>query len=566
MRKGDEGHSMYLTISGRLVAIVPDQYGKSIIVGEIGRGESVGEMALIDEGTERSADILAIRDTVVAEITREDFNNLVAEHPGFLLRITKIIIGRLRGRLSFQKRPNNYVVFSLIIADETPAVKNSYDQLIQEIARMGPTQVVHRETLESEDIVTTSAESKEQEDHRLTMHLNELETRHDYLCLISHAYEEDDFWPNFCLRHADYSIVIYDTTLGSGKRSSEKCLDNYNSELGSNINMMLVHPSDTYLPKGTQQWYNERPMHGHYHIRHDHRPDISRIARIICGKSNGLVLSGGGAKGMAHVGVYQALEEEDIKIDYVCGTSIGSIMSALIAMDMTSQEVSDMSEKVFLNNPTPLRDFNIFPFYGLLSGRKIDRLLQDIFGDTQIEDLWIPYFCVSSDLTSAEMRLHERGELWKSIRASISLPGVFPPVIYDGHVLVDGVVFNNIPVDIITKKGVGHVIGVNLSTDEIHEVNVEELPSTLRRWWDKISGQKKFENLPNMMETISKSTFAMSDNQSRDHFDKIDLFFSPPVTQFGLMDWKSFHEISKIGYRSAKVTLEAAEDLEKFRN
>ena len=278
------------------------------------------------------------------------------------------------------------------------------------------------------------------------------------------------------------------------------------------------------------------------------------------------MLSGGGAKGIAHVGVYRALEEQNVKIDYVCGTSIGSIMAAMIAMDKSAKEVSDKSENVFLNNPTPLRDFNLFPFYGILSGRKIDLLLQETFGDIQIEDLWIPYFCVSSDLTSAKMRLHEQGPLWKSVRASISLPGVFPPVIYDGHVLVDGVVFNNIPVDIITKKGVGNVIGVNLSSDEIHKVNVEELPSTISRWWDKLTRGTKYENLPSMMETISKSTFAMSDNQSRDHFDKIDLFFSPPVTRFGLMDWKSFHKISSIGYTYAKNLMSKRDDLDEFRD
>jgi len=556
---------MFLMISGRLVAIVPDQYGKPIVVGDIGRGECVGEMALINEGAERSADILAIRDTVVAEISKTEFDKLVKKYPSFLLRVSQLVVKRLQGRLSFQKRPNNYVVFSLFIADDSENVMVAYEKLVSKISSFGETKIITPETVEKDLNSQGITEDGDNEDrHQLSLYLNELESQHEFLCLV--ADPSNVFWAELCLRHADYSLIILDVTKGSQKRESEEIFDRYTADIGSNINMMLVHPNDTVLPSNTKEWYEPRVLHGHHHLRAHHDGDISRMARIICGKSNGLVLSGGGAKGMAHVGVYRALEEQNVKVDYVCGTSIGSIMSALIAMDMSAQEVSDKSESVFLNNPTPLRDFNLFPFYGILSGRKIDELLQETFGDIQIEDLWIPYFCVSSDLTSAKMRLHEQGPLWKSVRASISLPGVFPPVIYDGHVLVDGVVFNNIPVDIITKKGVGNVIGVNLSTEEIHEVNVEELPSTMKRWWDKMTRANKYENLPSMMETISKSTFAMSDNQSRDHFDKIDLFFSPPVTQYGLMEWKSFHKISKIGYHYAKKLMDQEEDLDRFRD
>ncbi len=565
MRRGDEGDSMYLLISGRLVALVPDAVGKSIVVGEIARGESVGEMAMINEGATRTADIYTIRDSTLLEIHKTDFDVLVRKYPEFLLQISRLVVSRLQNQLSFQKQPNNFVVFSLFKADESDEVDRTIDLFIKSIEKFGVSKVIDATFVdEALGQIGISNSTNEADMHRISVLLNQLESEHDYLLLITS--KENDDWSQLCLRHSDYSMVVVDTTLGKQKRPIEQIFDDYTPDNGWNVKMLLVHPSDCKLPNGTLEWYENRKINGHHHVRAENASDISRIARIVCGRSNGLVLSGGGAKGMAHVGVYKALEEQNIKIDYVCGTSIGSIMAALIAMDMSAQEVSDMSEQVFMNNPTPLKDFNLFPFYGLLSGKKINQLLQDVFQDIQIEDLWVPYFCVSSDLTSAKMRLHEQGPLWKSIRASISLPGVFPPVIYENHVLVDGVVFNNIPVDIITKKGVGNVIGVNLDTDEIKEVNVSELPSFFQRWSSKIMRTNKYENLPNMMETIAKSTFAMSENQSRDHFGKIDLFFSPPVYHFGLMDWKSFHKISDIGYNHAFKVLEAKEDLDKFRD
>ncbi len=565
MRRGDQGESMYLLISGRLVALVPDAVGKSVVVGEISRGESVGEMALINEGATRTADIYAIRDSVLGEIHKSDFEVLIRKYPDFLLHISRLVVSRLKNQLSFQKKPNNFVVFSMFKADDSPTVNQTVDLFIQSIEKFGIAKVIDSEFIEKEIGVRGISDSETESDHqRISVMLNELESQNDYLLLISN--NANDNWSQLCLRHSDYSLVIVDTTLGKHKRPIEKIFDDYVPENGWNVKMMLVHPEDCLLPERTIDWYDDRKINGHHHVRVNNKCDISRIARIVCGRSNGLVLSGGGAKGMAHVGVYKALEEQNIQIDYVCGTSIGSIMAALVAMDMSAKEVSDMSEQVFMNNPTPVKDFNLFPFYGLLSGKKINKLLKSVFKDIQIEDLWVPYFCVSSDLTSAKMRLHETGPLWKSIRASISLPGVFPPVIYENHVLVDGVVFNNIPVDIITKKGVGNVIGVNLDTDEIKEVNVTELPSFLERWSSKLFRKDKYENLPNMMETIAKSTFAMSENQSRDHFSKIDLFFSPPVYHFGLMDWKSFHKISAIGYKHAKQLMANRDDLDQFRD
>ncbi len=564
MHQGDVADSMYLLLSGRLGAMIPDKVGKKQIVGHISRGESVGEMALLNEGAKRTADIYAIRNSILAEINKDHFNQLILQYPSFLKHISRLVVTRLQNQLSFQKQPNSFVVFTLFKADHTEKIDDAVTLFVDAIKAYGKTKVIDAAYINQSLDTDGIADSLHDYDrHRVSLLLNELESEYDYLMLIGD--EDHENWSKFCLRHSDYSLVMMDTGLGPVKRPIERIMDDITPDSGWNVKLMLIHPADCILPSQTLRWYDGRKINGHHHVRHHNLKDMSRIIRIVCGTSNGLVLSGGGAKGMAHVGVYKALSEYNIDIDYVCGTSIGSIMAALIAMDHSAVEVSEMSERVFMSNPTPLWDFKLFPFYGLLGGKKIDRLLQETFQDVQIEDLWIPYFCVSSDLTSSKMRLHEQGPLWKSIRASISLPGVFPPVVYDRHVLVDGVVFNNIPVDIITKKGVGNVIGVNLDTDEIHEVNVDELPSFLQRWGSKILRKNKYQNLPNMMETIAKSTFAMSENQSRDHFSKIDLFFNPPVTHFGLMDWKSFHEIAAIGYYHARELLSERDDLEQFQ-
>lgn len=205
--------------------------------------------------------------------------------------------------------------------------------------------------------------------------------------------------------------------------------------------LVLLHKSSASAPQHTAAWLD---FHGwcflHHHIRCpdrifqikrgrnfdtvylslipsavDKHSDFSRLARLLTGTAVGVVMGGGGARGFSHVGMLEALLEADIPIDMIAGVSMGSFVSALWAYERNLPEVrrigKNWSSKVLLRW-TLVKDIT-YPYLAMFRGRWYNESLRNIFGDVQIEDLFIPYFCVSTDITSLGSRGHVRGTLWR---------------------------------------------------------------------------------------------------------------------------------------------------------
>ncbi|EQD48475.1 cyclic nucleotide-binding protein, partial [mine drainage metagenome] len=147
-------------------------------------------------------------------------------------------------------------------------------------------------------------------------------------------------------------------------------------------------------------------------------------------------------------------------------------------------ELTDRFRHYFVES-RPLRDYTL-PFVSLVSGRKVSRMLFEAFGELAIEDLPLSFFCVSSNLTTGHPYVHRRGELWRALRASVSVPGVLPPVVNAGQVLVDGGAMNNLPVDVMLELGRGPVIGCDAGADRAFTTSGDDLdvplPWQVMRW------------------------------------------------------------------------------------
>jgi NTE family protein len=208
----------------------------------------------------------------------------------------------------------------------------------------------------------------------------------------------------------------------------------------------------------------------------------------------GLVLSGGGARGIAHVGVFKALEEMNIKVSAVAGTSAGSIIGGLYASGLSADEVAEKVKHIDWNGgfsddadrqDLPMRrkqdDYKNLIKYrisikdgemrlpkGVVQGQQLNLILKDLFKDVEdirdFDQLPIPFRAVSADITTGEAYVFKGGSLATATRASMSIPGVYSPVEYDGHLLVDGGIAANLPVEIVQNMGVDQVIVVDIST------------------------------------------------------------------------------------------------------
>ena len=238
--------------------------------------------------------------------------------------------------------------------------------------------------------------------------------------------------------------------------------------------LLLLHPNGDQLPQGTDRWLEQISPLRHHHVRLDRESDLHRVARFITQQAIGLALGGGGAKGMAHVGVWKAFQELGIEVDLIGGSSIGAMMGAPLAMNWSYEQLLEVCKRVFLD-PRIAKDYNL-PLYSLLTGRNKNRIMRELF-DYQIEDLWQPFFCVSCDLSTNRMMVHERGSLWKAASASSAIPGIFPPFIYDGHFLIDGGMVNNIPGDLVLERGATYLVNVDLSESPALYTDQKSFPS-----------------------------------------------------------------------------------------
>jgi predicted acylesterase/phospholipase RssA len=278
---------------------------------------------------------------------------------------------------------------------------------------------------------------------------------------------------------------------------------------------------------------------------------MQRLARRLSGQTISLVLSGGAARGFAHLGVFRALDELGIQIDFIGGTSMGALMGAGYAMGLGYEEMVEIARE--FANPRGILDYTL-PLVSLMASKKVTKVLIELFGDLTIEDLWLPYFCVSSNLSQAEPVIHQEGLLWKSVRASTAIPGVFLPVLHEGDVLADGGAMNNFPVDILRERYAGQtIIGVNVSLSREKE-EAYQFGAGLSGWrvlWHKVNPFTKPIQAPKLVPHLMRALEINSAYQIKSNKSMVDLLIQPDVKEFGMLDFAEYGAISEIGYKAA---------------
>jgi NTE family protein/lysophospholipid hydrolase len=178
------------------------------------------------------------------------------------------------------------------------------------------------------------------------------------------------------------------------------------------------------------------------------------------------------------------------------------------------------------------------------------------FGETRIEDLWLPYFAVSSNLTTAGMVVHETGPAWEANRASCSLPGIAVPVVAGTHLLVDGGIVNNLPGDVMRLKcGGGPVIAVDVSPEEDVGMKEPGFPSQWRLFWNRVLPGQRRIGVPGIIDILMRTTMLASANRTSLVRRSVDLYLRPPIDTFGMLEFERMEELVECGYR---YTLEAA--------
>uniref|UniRef100_A0A674JCP7 Patatin like phospholipase domain containing 7 n=1 Tax=Terrapene triunguis TaxID=2587831 RepID=A0A674JCP7_9SAUR len=380
-------------------------------------------------------------------------------------------------------------------------------------------------------------------------------------------------WTQRCIRQADCILIVglgeQEPTVGELERMLE------NTAVRAQKQLILLHKEDGPLPCRTVEWLNMRSWcSAHLHLRcprrvfsrrslpkliemyervfqkpPDRHSDFSRLARVLTGNAVALVLGGGGARGCSQVGIIRALIEAGIPVDMIGGTSIGSFMSALYAEERSYNQMRIKARQWAMDMNSVFKTVLdlTYPITSMFSGASFNSGISNIFKDKQIEDLWIPYFTITTDITASAMRVHTDGSLWRYVRASMSLSGYMPPLCdpKDGHLLMDGGYINNLPADVARSMGAKVVIAIDVgSRDETDLTNYGDALSGWWLLWKRWNPLVEKVKVLNMAEIQTRLAYVCCVRQlEMVKNSEYCEYIRPPIDRYGTLDFGKFDEI-----------------------
>ena len=549
MKEGETGDCMFLLLSGRLFASVNSPGGEEVIVGEISSGESVGEMSLIT-GEARSATVQAARDSELVRISKEGFERVVRKHPDAVLEISRVIVKRLRKAITDSGAVTRLRAIALLPAGPDAPVTDFARKLCKELKKWGSSLHLDSQSLQQlpgEDALDRALDGKGHSESQLLRWLSNQEKVHRFIIYEGDPKPTD--WTRRCIRQADRILLLARGDAPSDLNEVEK-LATLRGEKSEIIKMELV-----ILPARTsadshraEAWLAARRVVRHHQMDADWRQDVGRIGRFLAGRAIGLVLGGGGARGFAHIGVLKALTEARVPIDMIGGVSMGAIIAAQHALGWDPQTMLERNREE-LANKNLSREFTL-PLVSLTSGKSFDGALNSFFGDAQIEDLKLNFFCLSCNLSTGRAVVHRKGPLSKAVRASNSAPIVLTPTLDRGSLLVDGGLLNNQPGDVMKELCGGPTMVVNVSPIRglTVDASLPEMPSPWTILWSRLNPFREAIQVPSMPAMMMRTIMVSSQRKSREVEKAADFYLRPPIQQFRVDDYAKIDEIARAGY------------------
>jgi NTE family protein len=523
---GEEPDSLYLVRSGRLGVFRQEDDQPPQFLGVVKPGEPVGEMALI-AGTPHSASVVALRDSEILALPREVFFDAVRTQPDVMIELSRLMLHRARERSPGVTEPS---VFGFISVRGRP-IRPFVDRVAAAVMAQGHTcQVIDHSALSS-----------------VSEWFSRMEDAHDFVLYVAEL--DEPSWANLCARQVDRLFLVGDALTAPPSNIPIRTAHG----LQQFTDLILLRDPRMPRPANTAVWLDQINPGRWFHAIEGDTRDAARIARIVTGTAIGLVLSGGGARAYAHIGAVRALREAGVEFDFLGGSSMGAVIAAGPALGWTDEELDARIRTAFVRSD-PLSDIAV-PLVAMTRAGKVARLLQEAYGEIDIADMPLPFFAVSSNLTSGRIEVHRRGMLRRAMRASISIPGVMPPVVIDGQVLVDGAVIKNFPSDVMRQLNAGPIIGVDMSqTRGVDPGALENPPS----WWKWIfSGAWK--KGPPIVSILMRSATITTDAEMENSRAETDLLILPSPEGSDIRDWKVYDPIVASGYAAATKALAGLE-------
>ncbi|KAM8934804.1 patatin-like phospholipase domain-containing protein 7 isoform 2-T2 [Pelodytes ibericus] len=597
-RQGDKSDCTYIVLNGRLRSVIRKEDGKKQLTGEYGRGDLIGVVEALTHQP-RATTVHAVRDSELAKLPEGALTSIKRRYPQVVTRLIHLLGEKILGSLQQVNGPltghglglhtnsskwdsgnpasNLSTVAILPVSEDVPLTAFTLE-LKHALSAIGPALLLTSDNIKQR---LGSAALDSVHEYRLSSWLGQQEDIHRIVLYQSDYYLTP--WTQRCIRQADCILIVglgdQEPTVGE----LEKMLEN--TAVRAQKQLVLLHKEDGPPPFRTVEWLNMRSWcSGHLHLCCPHRVfskrslpkliemyervsqkppdrhcDFSRLARLLTGNAVALVLGGGGARGCSQVGIIKALIECGIPIDLVGGTSIGSFMGALYAEERSFNRMKIRAREWCMDMTSVFKKVLdlTYPITSMFSGAAFNNSISSIFKDKQIEDLWIPYFNITTDITASAMRAHTDGCLWRYVRASMSLSGYMPPLCdpKDGHLLMDGGYINNLPADVARSMGAKVVIAIDVgSRDETDLTNYGDALSGWWLLWKRWNPLAEKVKVLNMAEIQTRLAYVCCVRQLENVMNnEYCEYIRPPIDRYGTLEFGKFDEICEVGYQHGKT-------------
>lgn len=553
INQGDTDYSLFILYSGRLAVYRDNEW-----IADLTRGQIIGEISLL-VNEPRTSTVQALRDSCLIKITLDNFRKFEEHHLKEILTIAKTAIKRLIPKPHIVRPGENMKTIAIVPAGDTN------HQLFagvfgEELTKFKQTCLINSTICNQYfNCNVSNIKSGDSNDFQISFWLQSLESKYEYLLLVTDLQMSP--WTERCLRQADRLLLVADSQYSSVKNSIEDVLFHEDFKNDALVELILLHPDQCSKISGTHNWLASRPIKLIHHLRLGVYQDWSRLMRRFMGKALGLALSGGGARGFIQIGVIQAIEELGFSIDLICGSSMGAIIGGAYA----AVGIEKMLEFSKIYGNSHYLDYTV-PIVAFLKGKKLCDYFIWMFGEIKIEDLWKQYLCVSTNLTKRSLEIHDHGLIWKPLRATATIPGIYPPFYTEtGDMLVDGGILNNLPVDILKNYMTGgKILAVSCLADNKKNIELSANKFSKTGWtsgWHELMntiktfGEKSNDTHENIFSIIMDSIMLSSENHQRKWEQEADFLLKLNTGNFGLMDFNEAEKMIEFGYKQGMEKL-----------
>lgn len=545
--EGAAADGLFIVLSGRLRVSRTGRAGDLLLYNELCPGECTGVAGLM-LGQPRTADLFALRDAIVAELNPDGYEHLLRLSPLVFSRLFAQALHHYLRHIQQLDEGQRAQTIAIVPLQPGPEATRLSHRLHEVLALQGRCALLEPSGDASTELDVAQAML------RIDQHDRQTEV------LLIRAEPSASAWTRLALRQADQILFVATPSPSPLPGPLERRLREEPGFDFKRQHLVLVYPDDTPHPQTTRPWRQDRSrLERVLPVRANHPADTGRLARLLTGRAVGVVLGGGGARGFAHLGVLRALGEAGVPIDLVGGNSMGALIGSQWALGYSLDEIQQRVLAFAANGERPT-----LPVVSLLSGRRMEQGLRRLCDNAQVDGLWTPFFTAACNLSRAATTVLDHGPLWRAVLASNSPAGLLPPVLYDGDLLVDGAILDNVPVDAMRqrlgtplerRRGNGTVIAIDVDVQEPLAVSPDK---THLRPMDKLrSSLGRGATMPGIGDILYRAGHLGGLMQRNKTVSLSDFYLEPPVSEFSMMGYKRADEIVARGYEYAVQAIAA---------